>query len=313
MNATLRTAAGALVVAGLIAGAAALQAARERQFLPPSAAEDALYVTSGTTLKRLSMGYSAVVADLYWIRAIQYYGGVKLRLENPGSAAATASASADYTLLHPLLDLTTTLDPHFNIAYRFGSIFLAEPVPGGAGRPDLAIALLQKGLEARPDKWEYMQDIGFVHYWWRHDYKSAAEWFDKASQVPGAPWFLRSLAATTLAEGGDRRSSRTMWLAIHESAEIEWLRTDAERRLLQLDALDFIDQVQRAVDGARAAGVNVNAGWAPLVRGGVLRGVPVDPRRTPLELDPAGKVRLSPQSPLFPLPEEPQRQFAPPS
>src|SRR5262249_6230127 len=149
---------------------------------------------------------------------------------------------------YPLLDLTTSLDPSFNIAYRFGSIFLAEPYPGGAGRPDLAIALLEKGLRHQPDKWEYMQDIGFVHYWWRHDYKTAAEWFDKAGQVPEAPWFLKSLAANTLAEGGDRRSSRLMWESIRDSAEIDWLRNDADRRLKQLDVLDFMVRVQAAID-----------------------------------------------------------------
>ena len=85
--------------------------------------------------------------------------------------------------------------------------FSPSPIPAAPGRPDLAVTLLEKGLAARPDKWEYMQDIGFVHYWWRHDYRAAAEWFDKASDVPGAPWFLRSLAATTLAKAatGNRR------------------------------------------------------------------------------------------------------------
>ena len=38
-------------------------------------------------------------------------------------------AADDYPLLYPLLDITTTLDPRFNIAYRFGAIFLAEPYP----------------------------------------------------------------------------------------------------------------------------------------------------------------------------------------
>jgi hypothetical protein len=175
----------------------------------------------------------------------------------------------------------------------------------------LAVTLLEKGLAARPDKWEYMQDIGFVHYWWRHDYRAAAEWFDKASRVEGAPWFLKSLAATTLAEGGDRQSSRTMWEAIRESAEIEWLRNDAERRLMQLDAADFIDQVQAEVNHARTAGVPID-GWQGLIRAGALRGVPVDPTRTPLELDASGKVGLSSASPLFPLPDQPQRGFAPP-
>jgi hypothetical protein len=297
-----------VVVAVLVGAAAAVQAARESIFPAPAAADDSLYVTSGTALRRMTVGYSALAADLYWIRAIQYYGGVKLRLQKEGPPRG-ATAGQDYTLLYPLLDLTTSLDPFFNIAYRFGAIFLAEPYPGGAGRPDLAIALLEKGLAVRPDKWEYMQDIGFVHYWWRQDYPAAAEWFDRASRVDGAPWFLKSLAATTLAEGGDRRSSRIMWQAIFESAEIEWLRNDAERRLLQLDAADFIDQVQAHVDRARAAGVPAGS-WQDLIRAGALGGVPVDPSRTPLELDDTGRVRLSPQSPLFPLPDEPKRALA---
>ena len=145
------------------------------------------------------------------------------------AAAGTSPVAVDparrrYDLLYPLLDLTTTLDPRFNIAYRFGAIFLAEPYPAGPGRPDLAIALLEKGLRERPDKWEYMQDIGFVYYWWLHDYKSAAAWFDRASRVPGAPIWLQPLAATTLAQGGDRRSSRLMWESILQSAEVDWLR-----------------------------------------------------------------------------------------
>lgn len=314
MTDRVRLVAGGCAVAALIGLAAFIQQAREARMPASASTEDRLYVTSGTTVRRLSLGYAALAADLYWIRTIQYYGGVKLRLERDGAAQATPGAPSptDYALLHPLLDLTTTLDPAFNIAYRFGAIFLAEPYPGGAGRPDQAIALLQKGLAARPDKWEYMQDIGFVHYWWRHDYKAAAEWFHKASEAPGAPWFLRSLAATTLAEGGDRRSSRTMWQAIYQSAEIDWLRNDAERRLLQLDAMDFIDQVQAAVDRARAAGFAVTD-WEVLARAGVLRAVPADPSGTPLELDRTGRVRLSSKSPLFPLPDEPQRAFAPPS
>jgi hypothetical protein len=306
----IRPLAAALIALMLLGGSAALQAMREARYPPTPAADDGLYVTSGTTARRLSVGYAALAADVYWIRAIQYYGDVKLSLDRtrPGAAEAASASSqpnAGYGLLYPLLDLTTSLDPHFNIAYRFGAIFLAEPYPGGAGRPDLAIALLQKGLAARPDKWEYMEDIGFVHYWWRHDYHAASEWFDRASRIEGAPWFLKSLAAPTLAEGGDRGSSRTMWQAIRQTAVIDWLRTDAERRLLQLDAMDFIDQIQADVNRARSSGLQVTT-WDQLVRAGAVPGVPVDPTRTPLALDDQGVVRLSPQSPLFPLPEEPQ-------
>ena len=135
----------------------------------------------------MSLAYSTLAADLYWIRALQYYGGTKRRLAAASAQPApppalAADSAAGYPLLYPLLDLTTSLDPLFNVAYRFGAIFLAEPYPGGPGRPDLAIVLLEKGLRQRPDKWEYMLDIGFVHYWFTHDYRAAAASFDKASR-----------------------------------------------------------------------------------------------------------------------------------
>jgi hypothetical protein len=155
-----------------------------------------------------------------------------------------------------------------------------------------------------------MQDIGFVHYWWTHDFKAAAAWFQKASQVPGAPWFLRSLAATTLAEGGDRRSSRLMWESIRQSAEIEWLRNEAERRLAQLTALDTIDQLQTIVDAVTARDGRPPTDWGPVVRAMRWRGIPGDPTGTAYEIDASGRVRISPRSRLFPLPVEPQRLSA---
>ncbi len=314
MTLVRNVAAGTLALA-LFGGAVAVQAARERIYPSPEAAAEVLYVTSGEVARRLAISYQALGADLYWIRAIQYFGGARRRLADEQRIGilpppALAADVSDYDLLYPLLDLTTALDPRFNIAYRFGATFLAERYPDGPGRPDLAIRLLQKGLQAQPDKWEYMEDIGFVHYWWRHDYVMAARWFDEAADVPGAPWWLRSLAATTLAQGGDRASSRRMWEAIHETAEIDWLVHDSERRLRQLDTLDQIDRLQADVDAFAARTGTAPRGWGDLVRGGALRGIPVDPTGAPYVLS-EGRVRLAPTSSLFPLPDEPTSAAAP--
>jgi hypothetical protein len=299
-----------VLIAALMAAAVRVQAERERRYPTRTDESDALYVTSGAVARRLSLAYAPLAADLYWIRTVQYYGGTKRKLasEPPRAIrppALAAGSDVQYPLLYPLLDLTTTLDPRFNVAYRFGSVFLAEPFPNGPGRPDLAVALLEKGLRERPDKWEYMQDIGFVHYWYRQDYRSAAAWFDKASRVPGAPWWLRSLAATTFAQGGDRRSSRQMWMAIRESAEVDWLKQDAERRLLQLRALDEIDILRvRVSDFLRRTGRRTTT-WQELVRDRVLPAVTADPSGTQYELTQDGNVWLSRTSPLWPLPAEP--------
>lgn len=302
----------AAVFAVMMVGASIeLQAVRDRFYPPRELDEDTLYIQSGPMMRRLTVAYNALAADLYWIRAIQYYGDGKRRLASqarvpdppPMIAAPTSDA---YSMLYPMLDLTTSLDPRFNIAYRFGAVFLAEPYHSGPGRPDLAVKLLEKGLRERPDKWEYMEDIGFVHYWYDHDYRAAAEWFRKAGEMPGAPWWLRSLAATTLAQGGDRQSSRTMWEAIRQSSENDWLRLDAERRLLQLQALDQIDQLQAEIDKyARRAGAPAT-NWSTLVRARVFPGMPVDPTGTPYALD-GGRVTVDPSSRLWPLPQEPRR------
>jgi len=310
--------AGIIALAGaLLAGAVRVEAVREARYSSGDTDEPSLYVRSNVAVRRLSGSYPTLAADLYWIRAIQYYGGTKQRLAGQQAGPEVPPMLADtpqhgYDLLYPLLDLATTLDPRFNIAYRFGAVFLAEAFPRGAGQPDLAIALLQKGLAVRPDKWEYMEDIGFVHYWYRHDFRSAAEWFQKASEVPDAPWWLRSLAATTLAQGGDRRSSRAMWEAIRASAEIDWLRKDAERRLAQLRALDDIDLLQRRVDDFTRRTGQPPPTWTVLVRAGMLPGTPADPARAPYELT-DGHVRLSRSSPLWPMPVEPGDSRTPPS
>jgi hypothetical protein len=102
-----------------------------------------------------------------------------------------------------------------------------------------------------------------------------------------------------------------MWEAIRQSAEIGWLRNDAERRLLQLRALDEIDALQRAVDAQTQRTGQPPSGWGPLVQQGVIRGVPVDPSRTPYELR-DGRVWLAASSALSPLPVEPAAQPARP-
>ena len=285
--------AGTLAAATLcLAMAIGLQVARDRAWPRlPAVEQQILYVRSPAVLKRLVLGFDALAADVYWIRAIQHYGG-----ERRDSAGLRR-----YDLLYPLLDLTTSLDPHFNIAYRFGAIFLSEAYPGGPGRPDQAIALLRKGIAANPTRWQYHHDIAFVYYWSLRDPINAAAWFQRAADQPGAPNWLPPVAAAMLAKGNDRASARSLWRQIAQSEE-EWLRRNAQHALAQLDALDQLDELNRHLASFELPGTQPYS-WSALVRAGRLRGVPRDPAGTPYELDAqTGRARLSSSSPLFPLP-----------
>ena len=283
---------GALI-AVLMGGVVGLQLVLARYSGPSASAENLLYVRSPDTMKRLALSYDSLLADVYWIRAVQYYGGTRL----------STDPDKRYDLLFPLLDLTTSLDDRFNIAYYYGSTFLAEAPPGGPGRPDLAIALLEKGLRAQPEKWEFAQWIGFVHYWWRQDYQQAAAWFSRAAQFPGAPIWMAPLAASTLTEGGSRQASRFMWEEIARTAEDEWFRNEARRRLQQLDAMDQLDQLRTVAARFSEQRGAPASDWSELRAAGYLKGTPVDPTGTPYRLD-AGVVTLDRSSRLWPLPAQ---------
>ena len=288
----------ALIVA-LLMLAVGLQAAHSQ--LPPlQTPENAslFYFRAPHAARRAVLGFDGIAADIYWIRALQYYGATKL----------STDPAKRYDDLYPLLDLTTTLDPHFDIAYKFGAIFLSERFPNGPGRADQAIALLEKGLAAQPHEWEFAQQIGFVHYWWRNDYRAAADWFLRAGAMPGAPSWLTPLAAVTLAQGGSRASSRQLWQQVSASATEDWLKQQADQRLRQLDALDRIDALVEAARRYLARTGALPQTWDDLVRAGELQVPPVDPAGYPFVLDPQRAViRLSPQSTLNPLPVEPVR------
>lgn len=274
-----------------LAAAIGLQVVRDRTYpLDRRDTERMLYVRSGEALKRIWLEFDALGADTYWIRAIQHYGGDRL----------TGERTRKYELLYPLLDITTTLDPYFNIAYRFGAIFLSEGYPGGPGRPDQAVALLRKGIAMQPGKWQYYHDIAFVYYWQMRDFQAAADWFQRAAAQPDAPNWLQPLAASMLARGGDRTSARFLWRQLVNSEQV-WMRRNAERALMQLDALDAIEWLESLV--RRETPPNRAYSWSDLIARGVLREVPRDPTGVPFEIDPVtGDVSVSAQSGLHPMP-----------
>jgi tetratricopeptide (TPR) repeat protein len=279
-----------LAIVGAVAGigaAAAVLHARETRYPLVPAAERLLYLRSPKAAARVALDFDALASDVYWIRSIQSYGrDLKDR-----------TLADRFALVDPLLNLTTSLDPQFLIAYRFGAVFLAMEPPNGPGRADLAIKLLDKGLAANPAAWQLAYDLAFVHYFHTGDFAAAASWFKRAMAMPGAPSWLGSLAAATEARGGNRQGARQMLMDMRSAPE-DYIRRAAERTLAQLDALDVIDQLTQAVEAFNRTFGHYPSSWQDMVRQRLLSGVPLD-----FVYDPATHtVRLSPESPLFPLP-----------
>ena len=274
----------AVVLGGLLAVYLLQRSTDQRLESAPDSGEESLFLPAQAQLARFSGGYAGLLADAYWTRAVQYYGRRRL------------AHARDFPLLGPLLDVTTELDPHLLIAYRFGSLFLAGKSPEGAGDPQLAIYLLQRGIVNNPDYWRLWEDLGFIYYWDMKDYAHAARAFQTGSQRPGAlPW-MRVLAASVAAEGGELQTSRILWTEIARSAENESIRHSAEIHLAALDALEALKKLDELLALYSQRQGHVARSLRDLITAGYLRGTPLDPSGEPYVLGPDGHANLGPKS-----------------
>ena len=245
---------------------------------------EVLFLPSGRFLRQLSLGYDGLFADIYWTRAVQYFGGKRL------------AQSTEFKLLGPLLQITTDLDPHLIIAYHFGSIFLADKPPRGAGQPLEALALLRRGIVANPDYWRFWEDVGFVYYWDLKDYAAAARAFQTGSERPGAMQWMRAMAAKVAAQGGQLATSKFLWSEIARQPGNQQIRKNAEDHLMAIEATEEMTKLGELVALYNSRLGRPARSFQALVVAGYLRALPRDPSGAPYILAPGDRVQLNPRS-----------------
>jgi hypothetical protein len=284
-----RTINGMLLGAALLAGFVCVWKLQEKVDAETAAVHlesDELTLRSPGVWKKLSLEYGPLMGAIYWTRAVQYFG------------AKHGEKDRNLDQLWPLLDITTTLDPNLVVAYRFGATFLSDSPPRGAGEPDLAVQLLERGMKENPEYWRLYQDLGNVYYFDKKDYLKASQAFEAGSKFPGTPPFMKIMAAKIAAEGESLEISYALWLDIYKTATNKEIRKNAADHLRLVQAQMDIREIDKAADSYeqrtkhRAAHVSelLQAGLAP-VR---LR----DPDGFAYVLNEQGKGELNPKSPL---------------
>ncbi|MBN2326304.1 MAG: hypothetical protein JXR73_04055 [Candidatus Omnitrophica bacterium] len=113
--------------------------------------------------KILAMGHDDTLADILWIRAIQYFGGNFSSLNKPDKKPGMI------TLFRNMV----ALDPHFAAAYQFGGFVMNESIKDS----DLAISFLLEGAESNPQSWRLRFDAGFIAFYQLKDYDTAKRLF----------------------------------------------------------------------------------------------------------------------------------------
>jgi tetratricopeptide (TPR) repeat protein len=268
----------------------------------PEPEPDLLYFSSPKALKVLALGYDSLLADFYWMRAIQYYG----RREE------AYKRQIPFKNLYTLFDITTTLDPNLMDAYHTGAAFLAEPEPVGAGQQQEALKLLDKGIAAHPQDWRLYYDKGFIHYLFLHNYQTAGELFLQASKFPAAPDWIASFAAYSLSKGGSVEVAIALWQRQYREASRADLKENARNHLLSFKVAQDLGTLEELIDRFKAKTGNYPKSLQDLMRTQKHSYTTTDPLGTPYEYIPmTGAVTLSPDSKVKyqQVPDEYKRQL----
>jgi tetratricopeptide (TPR) repeat protein len=213
-----------LLLIVFLALSAAAQNWMDAQRRVPLTVEETLYVGSGEAIKRASIGFDGLMADIYWIRALVYVG-------EKFEQQRAANQRFDMTrleLLEPMLNITVELDPRHIAAYRLGAVFLPEI------NVESAVQFVERGARNNPGEWRLYQGLGFV-YWRLNRFRDAADAYARGSRLPGAPAWMRTMPALMLAKGGERETAREMFLRLYEESDEPFIKQVCEEQLVSLD------------------------------------------------------------------------------
>jgi len=191
--------------------------------------EKTVYLNS-SILKKLCLGYGEILADIYWLWSLKYFGDPNVDINDK-----------DPELLYKYFDILTDLDPKFFNAYRFGGTFLAEPIPRGLGNFELGTALFDKGRENNPNNFRLPLEQAFLYFFHSDNYKKSSELFIKASEKPGLSEnrkaSLLGMAASVNKRGGDNKTAKMIWKYIYQNSPNEKRREFALKNLKELESI----------------------------------------------------------------------------
>jgi tetratricopeptide (TPR) repeat protein len=191
------------------------------------------FVPSPKVMSTASLGFDALIADYYWIQAVQVVGAID---------AVDEEAA---THLGELIDLVTTLNPHVGHPYRFAAVWMTH----NEDQVRAANALLERAIESHPEDWRHYFYLGFNNFYYLQEYEVAATALEVAIQLPGAPNYLARLVARLKSQEGDIDVAE---LFLRQLLQTETDETVIAKLESALDEIE-IEYKARHLDRARAA------------------------------------------------------------
>ncbi|MGC4122304.1 MAG: tetratricopeptide repeat protein [Myxococcales bacterium] len=193
---------------------------------PSDSGDSVLYLPNGTFLRHFSLGQPTTLADFYWLKLVQYIGGVQ----------------GPQPHLFPLANLITDLDPEYGYAYLAPAMVISSKK-----RFEEANELLLKGVENNVPRWEIPFNLAFNYWYELQDYERGAKYLKLAVAVPGRPEWLPVLVGRLLATAGNVDSAIQFVQAMLEQAPDEKTRADLEHKVVQFRYERDVQLLEKAV------------------------------------------------------------------
>lgn len=213
-------------------------------------------------IKFMAFEFKSIAADLYHVRASQFYGG---RVDRVADATRD-----DWAWLYTNLWLATELDPYFQDPYYLGNAFLTWD----AGLYVQANKLLKKGSDARSWDWTIPFFIGFNKFYFLNENKEAADYLLKAYERPGAIPYLPNLAARLYQREGRTEVALAFLINFWGNERDQKLKKSYE---IRIDAFKKILSLEKTVAIYKERNGKQPEKLEELVNAGLIKEVPKDP------------------------------------
>ncbi len=143
------------------------------------------YLPSGKYLKPMTLGFTEATGSLLWVKGVLYFGEAYM-------------TNGDYHWMGHILDIVTTLNPHFHEAYNFGASLLTrnkKEIPS-------TLKLIDRGLEQFPHEWQWRVAAALAIKRTDSNFIAAAAYLEPLGGDTTVPKHVRLMYATFITAGG---------------------------------------------------------------------------------------------------------------
>jgi len=244
----------------LLAGTVLIQHALDRKQLRVlRSGEDEVVFPNASILKVLSLGHSNLVADYYWLKAIQYLGNC-LTLKAPPAQ------------MYKYAQFVTDIDPQFFEAYYYpAAVMIADRLA-----PAETILLLEKGRQHLPQAGELAFQLGFAYYYFEGDRQKAARNLKDAAVLRDYPPYAM-LAARILAEGNNPDLSLSLLEELDKGYKLDKWGGSVAQMVAGFNQQKIIIRLNQLIEQFHAEKKRYPDGLPELVSAGLIKALPQDP------------------------------------